>query len=82
MDYASISKIDKSININPSPQLLKRAKVTPISKKGSTEHLPNYRSIAFCKINSQNLEKLLKKQILENFVGNSFFCKSQFGCRQ
>ena len=60
----------------------KVAKVVPVSKKGSTYDVNNYRPVSLLPVSSKILEKLVYKRVVSFFTGQGFFHKNQFGFKK
>jgi hypothetical protein len=67
---------------NCFPNLLKKAKVIPIHKKGDDSILDNYSPISVLNSISKVFEKLLHIQIYTYFKNNDLFYNSQYGFRE
>ena len=64
------------------PDILKKALVTPIFKKGCLDSPENYRPISLLPVLSKILEKCMARQIIEYFNLNKYFTDCQFGFRK
>ena len=57
-------------------------KVVPVSKKGSTYDVNNYRPISLLPVLSKILEKLVYRRVVSFLTGQGFFHKNQFGFKK
>ena len=64
------------------PQVLKRAVVKPIHKKGDESLPDNYRPISLLPVISKILEKCMAMKIANYFESNNLFSGSQYGFRK
>ena len=87
-DHAkTISKIlatifQQSIDTGQIPKDWKEANVTPIHKKGKTNHTANYRPISLTSIPCRLLERLIKNHIVRYLDCHNLINNSQFGFRK
>ena len=71
--------INKSIKNDVFPDLLKKAKIIPIFKKGEAQDPNNYRPIALLSPLAKIFEKLMKYRLTSFLEKIKFFSKFQFG---
>lgn len=64
------------------PDILKRAVVVPVFKKGDPDDPSNYRPISLLPILSKVFEKCLAVRIVKHFESRGLFADSQFGFRE
>lgn len=57
----------------------KKAKVTPIFKKGSRTSANNYRPVSLTSILCKTMETLIRNKIMEHMKANNLICKEQHG---
>ena len=74
--------INKCFSEGVFPDILKKAVVVPIHKKGNVELLSNYRPISKLCFLSKIFEKALKVRIMNYFETSNLFCATQFGFRK
>ena len=65
-----------------SPNCLKLARVTPISKGGDSTNAGNYRPISVLSIFSEVFEKVVYKQLYTYFDQNNILYEHQYGFRK
>ena len=71
--------INECIYANTFPEILKKAYVTPIYKKGDRHNPENYRPISVTQTLAKIFERLLLEQMSEHLDMNEIFNKNQFG---
>lgn len=64
------------------PDILKITKIHPIFKKGSKDHISNYRPVAIVPVFSKVIEVLLGKRLMHFLESYNLLCKEQFGFRK
>lgn len=64
------------------PDCFKVARVCPIYKKGAFEEPSSYRPVSIVPVLGKVFEKLLKKQVVDYFEGNSLLSTAQCGFRR
>lgn len=64
------------------PNILKKAKVVTIFKKGSRSELNNYRPISLLSVVSKIFEKCLAERLEKHFEKNNLFTSCQYGFRK
>nr|CAI5847843.1 unnamed protein product [Callosobruchus analis] len=74
--------INSCLSINTFPDVLKRAVVIPVFKKGNMHHVDNYRPISLLPVISKIFEKCLALRIVHYFETNQLFSQHQFGFRK
>ena len=74
--------INEILNSGTFPSKLKKAKVIPVHKKGSTEDCNNYRPISILSVFSKIIEKVLNKQITDYLEEFSLLNSKQYGFRR
>ena len=71
--------INKCFSEGKFPDILKKAVVVPIHKKGNIEFISNYRPISKLCFLSKIFEKVLKFRIMNYFENKNLFCPTQYG---
>ena len=71
--------INKCFSEGKFPDILKKAVVVPIHKKGNIELISNYRPISKLCFLSKIFEKVLKFRIMNYFENKNLFCPTQYG---
>ena len=71
--------VNKSISSGVFPDILKKAIVVPIFKKGDKANVANYRPISTLPTLSKIIEKCVVKRLLSFTDRFSIFCRNQFG---
>ena len=71
--------INKSIKNGVFPDLLKKAKIIPVFKKGEAQDPNNYRPIALLSPLAKVFEKIMKYRLTSFLEKINFFSKFQFG---
>ena len=74
--------INQSIITGTFPNELKKAKITPIFKKGDRENMANYRPVSILPSVSKVFEKILHYQLYNYFSNNNLLIKNQYGFRK
>ena len=69
---------NQSITLGMFPQILKRASVIPLYKKGQKTDVNNYRPISLLNIFSKIFEKMMKKYLVDFIDRNNILSPSQF----
>ena len=70
---------NQSVNSGIFPDRLKRARITPIYKKGSKSDINNYRPISNLHVLSKIFEKTMKVYLVDFIVKNEIITPKQFG---
>jgi hypothetical protein len=73
--------INESLTEGIFPEVLKKAVVIPIFKKGDATNLNNYRPISLLPVMSKLFEKVLNKQITQVLDINGYIDDDQYGFR-
>ena len=73
--------INESLTEGLFPEVLKKAVVIPIFKKGDATNLNNYRPISLLPVMSKLFEKVLNKQITQVLDINGYIDDDQYGFR-
>ena len=76
-----IGLINETIRSGIFPEVLKRAKVIPIFKKGDQTNLNNYRPISLLPVLSKVLEKVINKQLNKKLDELHLIDDNQYGFR-
>ena len=71
--------INQSLTTDIFPSKLKVAKVIPLFKKGNDHLLDNYRPISLLPCISKVIDKIVYKQLHDDFVENKLIYSSQYG---
>ena len=74
-----IKLINSSFHLGIFPNSMKKARVTPIFKKGDAKLCSNYRPISSLPFLSKIYERLMANRILSFFNKHSLFSEKQFG---
>ena len=69
----------KSLDEGQLPHIWKKAKVTPIFKKGSRASANNYRPVSLTCILCKVMETLIRNKVLYHMQQNNLICKEQHG---
>ena len=69
----------KSLDEGQLPNIWKKAKVTPIFKKGSRASANNYRPVSLTCILCKVMETLIRNRVLNHMQQNKLICKEQHG---
>ena len=69
----------KSLDEGQLPNIWKKAKVTPIFKKGSRASANNYRPVSLTCILCKVMETLIRNRVLNHMQQNRLICKEQHG---
>ena len=69
----------QSISEGSFPELLKKANIIPLYKKGSKSDVNNYRPIALLNVFSKIMEKIMKKYLVDYINTNNIISQSQYG---
>jgi hypothetical protein len=75
------SIINRSIELSRVPALHKKAKITPLYKKGNKQETGNYRPVSLLPALSKILEKAVCQQVMRFLNKNQLLCPNQFGFR-
>jgi hypothetical protein len=73
--------INESISAGIFPEVLKKAKVIPIFKKGDKTKMNNYRPISLLPVLSKVFEKVLNNQITSHLNEHKIIDENQYGFR-
>jgi len=76
-----INLINETVMSNSFPDVLKKARVIPIFKKGDRSNLNNYRPIALLPVLSKILEKVINEQINTKLDEYNIIDDNQYGFR-
>ena len=74
--------LNTSITTNKFPNKWKKAKVTPIPKKGDLQSINNYRPISLLPAPGRIMEKLIHKQLVDHIENNDLLSDYQYGFRR
>ena len=77
----TVGLINETLRSGVFPEVLKRAKVIPIFKKGDQTNLNNYRPISLLPVLSKVLEKVINKQITTKLDELHLIDDDQYGFR-
>ena len=72
----------KSLAEGKLPFTWKVANITPIHKKGPKHQVNNYRPISLTSIHCEILERLIRKELMDQMESNNLFTKHQHGFRK
>jgi len=82
IDYVLVDIFNKCFSRGCYPDVLKRARVVPIFKKGDRNNTGNYRPISTLSIFNKVLEKLIHARLTAYFDSMSVLSNNQFGFRR
>ena len=68
-----------SLEVGYVPSAWRKAKVTPIFKKGSRTEVSNYRRVSLISVCCKTMEKLVRNSLLQHMTSNGFLADTQHG---